>query len=421
MTRIAPADDAEAPVESNPRPPATRVRPVKWVRDNLFSTWYNTLLTVVFAPLASWVLYRVGRFVFADARWEIIERNLRLFLVFRFPGDELWRLWIALFVMAASFGLAAGAAVTVRAAEVARGTSRPAAKRVALRRAGPLIVLLAVLLWLAGSLRALLLVAGVIVVGVAFRHAGQRLPHRYARWTGIGAAVGVLVALVVVIGFGGVGWSDWGGLMLTLWLAVGGIVISFPFGVLLALGRRSSLPVVRVVCVTYIELIRAVPLITLLFMGLFVIGLFLPPGFATPSAVTRALIAIVLFTSGYVAEIVRGGIQSIPTGQFEAARALGLSPYKTTRLIVLPQALRTVIPALVGQFISLFKDTSLVFIIGLSEILRVAETVRQQPDFLAQGLIFETLVFVSFVYWAGSYSMSRESQRLEQRLGVGKR
>jgi general L-amino acid transport system permease protein len=226
---------------------------------------------------------------------------------------------------------------------------------------------------------------------------------------------------VIAIGFGGVGLEGLGGLLLTAFLAIGGIVLSFPLGVLLALGRRSNLPAVRVVCVAYIELIRGVPLITLLFMAFFVIGFFVPPGFVAPSLVTRALIAIVLFTAAYVAEVVRGGLQSVPKEQVEAAQALGLSPYKTTRLIVLPQALRAVIPALVGQFISLFKDTSLVAVIGLIDILGVAEVIRNQPEFLAQGLIAETLLFVSFVYWVGSYSMSRESQRLERRLGVGER
>jgi general L-amino acid transport system permease protein len=137
--------------------------------------------------------------------------------------------------------------------------------------------------------------------------------------------------------------------------------------------------------------------------------------------VTRALVAFTLFTAAYVAEIVRGGLQGVPRGQIEAAQALGLSPLKTTRLIVLPQALRAVIPGLVGQFISLFKDTSLVVIVGLTDLLGVGRTITKQPDFLAQGLIVETLIFVSFIYWAGSYWMSRESQRLETRLGVGQR
>jgi general L-amino acid transport system permease protein len=206
-----------------------------------------------------------------------------------------------------------------------------------------------------------------------------------------------------------------------VFLAVAAILLSFPFGVLLALGRRSSLPVVRAVCVAYIELFRGVPLITILFMAFFMIGFFLPEGVDPPSLVTRAIIGFTLFTSAYVAEIVRGGLQSVPAGQIEAAQALGLSPLRTTTRIVLPQALRTVIPGLVGQFISLYKDTSLVFIIGLTELLAVAQNITKQPDFLAQGLYVETLVFASFVYWTGSYWMSRESQRLERRLGLGER
>ena len=404
-----------------PESPARRVTPGTWVRRNLFSTWFNSLLTVVFAGLLGWVLYRVARFVFVDGRWEIVERNLTLLLVSRFPREELWRLWAALFVLTATFGLAAGAAKTVRAAEVKSGRGRVPERRLALRRAGPVLLLVAILLWLAGSLAGVLLVAAVVAVWLALRFAGQRLPARSTRWAGAAALAGLPAALAIVIGFGGVSWDRWGGLLLTAFLAVGGIVISFPLGVLLALGRRSSLPAVRVVCVTYIELIRGVPLITVLFMGSLVIGFFLPPGFKTPSVVIRALIAIVLFTAAYVAEIVRGGLQSIPKEQVEAAQALGLSPYKTTRLIVLPQALRAVIPALVGQFISLFKDTSLVFIIGLTDLLGVAEQTTKQPDFIAQGLIIEILIFISFVYWVGSYSMSRESQRLERRLGVGER
>jgi general L-amino acid transport system permease protein len=156
-------------------------------------------------------------------------------------------------------------------------------------------------------------------------------------------------------------------------------------------------------------------------MGAFMLGFFLPPGSDRPGLVTSALVALVLFTAAYVAEVVRGGLQSVPREQIEAAQALGLSPLKTTRLIVLPQALRAVIPALVGQFISLFKDTSLVFIIGLTELLGVTDLITKQPEFLAQGRIVETLFFAGFVYWAGSYWMSRESQRLERRLGVGQR
>jgi general L-amino acid transport system permease protein len=293
-------------------------------------------------------------------------------------------------------------------------------RTLALRRAGPVLVLVVVLLAFAGSVTATLLVVAIAALTLAARVAGRRIRLRPVWAVGI-ALAGLLAAYLLVAHFGGVGWQDWGGLHLTIFLAVGGIVLSFPLGVLLALGRRSRLPAVRWVCIAYIELIRGVPLITILFLGAFMLGFFLPEGIDTPSPVTRALVAFTIFTSAYVAEIVRGGLQSVPRGQVEAAQSLGLSALKTTRLIVLPQALRAVIPATVGQFISLFKDTSLVFIIGLTELLGVAEAITKQPDFLAQGLLVETLLFAAFVYWAGSYWMSRESQRLERRLGVGER
>ena len=405
---FGPSGEEPVPV---PEQPTRSLTPRAWARENLFSGPVNTAVTILFGLLLAWVAYRALWFVFVDARWEIVERNIENLLVFRYPRDELWRLWGALFVLAGGLGLAAGIG--------ARG-SLHASPLLALRRAGPMLALVAVLLAFAGSLTATLLVLAIAALAVGARLLGSRLPLR-ARWAPVVALGSVLVAYLLVAHFGGVGWEDWGGLQLTLFLAVGGIVLSFPLGVLLALGRRSRLPAVRWVCVAYIELIRGVPLITILFMGAFMLGFFLPEGVDTPSAVSRALIAFTIFTSAYVAEIVRGGLQSVPRGQIEAAQALGLSTVKTTRLIVLPQALRAVIPALVGQFISLFKDTSLVFIIGLTELLAVAEAITKQPDFLAQGLLVETLLFVGFVYWAGSYWMSRESQRLERRLGVGER
>jgi general L-amino acid transport system permease protein len=250
---------------------------------------------------------------------------------------------------------------------------------------------------------------------------GKLVPPRGSRWTTILLLAGLVAGYETIVGFEGVGLERWGGLMLTLFLAAAGIVLSFPLGLLLALGRRSTLPVVRGVCVAYIELIRGVPLVTLIFMGAFVVGFFLPPGSTTPSLAVRALVAIVMFTAAYLAEIIRGGLQSVPRGQIEAAMAVGLSPLTITRRIVLPQALRAVIPAIVGQFISLFKDTSLVAIVGLIELLGVARSVTQQPEFLAQGLEAETLVFASFLYWVGAYWMSKESRRLERHLGVGER
>jgi general L-amino acid transport system permease protein len=206
-------------------------------------------------------------------------------------------------------------------------------------------------------------------------------------------------------------------MILTLWWSAIVIVLAFPTGLMLALARRSTLPALRYVATTYIELIRGVPLITLLFMGQFMLGFMLPAG-TVFSSITRSIAAGTLFTAAYVAEIVRGGLQSLPPGQMEAGQALGMGIPAIMRRIVLPQALRAVIPAMVGQFISLFKDSSLLFIIGATEFLGVRDLVHAQADFRVSAHA-ETLVFVAVGYWAIAFSMSRESQRLERRLGVG--
>ena len=406
---VSPAPKEPPPA---PEPPQRRVAPRAWVRENLFSSVFNGVLTVVFGLLLAWVLYRIGRFVLVDARWEIIERNTTNLLVFRFPRDEFWRLWTASFVLALGFGFAAGS--TARA-----GGGGIADRTLALRRAAPLLVLVAVFLVLAGSLTATLLIAGIAAVGLAARYAGSRLPVRRSRALLV-ALASLLAAYLVVAHFGGVGWSRWGGLLLTVFLAVGGIVLSFPLGVLLALGRRSRLPVVRWVCIAYIELIRGVPLITILFMGAFMLGFFLPAGMDTPSLETRALVALTIFTSAYVAEIVRGGLQSVPRGQVEAAQALGFSAYKTTRLIVLPQALRISIPPIVNSFISLFKDTSLVVIIALYDF---AYAVKKsiETDFSWRPYFVEAFLFSMLIYWIFCWSMSKYSQRLERELAAGRR
>jgi general L-amino acid transport system permease protein len=418
---VATRVDMLEPIPAPERPPQERLSRKEWARKNLFGSRLDTILTIAFGLLIAYLVYRLGKFVFVDARWEIIERNITNLMVSRFPRDELWRVWAALLVLGPSLGFGAGTAAAARRREVAEGRSVAVRERAsALRRAGPMILLVVVLLWFAQSFEATLLTLAVGALGVGGYFLGRRLALE-GRKAALIVLAGIVAAFLVITAFGGVGWQDWGGLMLTVFLAVGGILLAFPFGVLLALGRRSSLPVVRAVCVAYIELFRGVPLIAVLFMGAFMIGFLLPEGVETPSLVTRALVALVLFTAAYVAEIVRGGLQSVPVGQVEAAQALGLSPWRITLRIVLPQALRNVIPGLVGQFISLFKDTSLVAIIGLTELLNVSRNITAQPDFIAQGLIVETLLFAAFVYWTGAYWMSRESQRLERRLGLGER
>lgn len=415
-----PASESRPP--PTPDEPPAGLSPAAWVRANLFNTWYNALLTLVLAPAIGWVVFRVLRFVLSTARWGIIEANLLNFMVGTFPRGQVWRPWVAIAVLAVVVGLGLG--VTSRAAgeaALAKGVPVGGGRLLALRRAGPAVALVVALVVFVRTATPLVLLAGAVGLGAVGYLAGRRVAPRHRRWANLAVAGGILAAYLAITAGDGVPVDRWGGLMLTLFLAVGGISLSFPLGVALALGRRSSLPAVRSVCVAYIELMRGTPLIALLFMGWLVLPFLLPAAFPIPSRPWRALIIFVLFTAAYVAEIVRGGLQGVPKGQYEAAMALGLSPWKQTRLVVLPQALRSVIPAMVGQFISLYKDTSLVLVIGLLDLLAVARRVTQQPDFLGQGLHAETLLFVSFIYWVGCYWMSRESQRLEARMGVGVR
>jgi general L-amino acid transport system permease protein len=215
--------------------------------------------------------------------------------------------------------------------------------------------------------------------------------------------------------------AEWEGFVFNITAAIAGIVLCFPLGVLLALGRRSKLRLIQLISITYIEFIRGAPLYVLLLMANVSLEFFVPAALA-PSKVTRAVVTFTIFTAAYLAEIVRGGLQSVPRGQVEAAKSLGLSPTKQMTRIVLPQALRNVIPAQIGQFISLFKDTTLAGLaLGILELLQVATAITQQDAFRGQGLIIETLVFVGFLFWVGSFTMSRESQRLERKLGVGTR
>ncbi|MGH3440775.1 MAG: amino acid ABC transporter permease [Nitriliruptorales bacterium] len=421
--QVETSDGVAIHVPEEERPPVRRLGPRDWARENLFNTWYNTALTLVFGALLAVASFRAIRFVFVSARWEIIRVNLTSLLVGLFPRPELWRVWVALYLGGAVFAAAIGMAVRTVAepegGEAPRPAKAPWTER--LRRAWPVLLLLAVLLSLSGALVPVLLVASLLGVVLGGFLAGRRAPMALTRWAWAGGLAAVGGMLLVVVGFGGVPWDDWGGLMLTLFLAVGSIVLSFPLGLAAALGRRSRLPALRIVSIGYIELLRGVPLITVLFMSALTIRFFLPRGMDVPGLVVRAMIGLMLFTGAYVGEIVRGGLQGVPKGQIEAAQAVGLSPLKVTRLVVLPQALRSVIPALVGQFISLFKDTSLVVIIGLTDLLFFAQAITSQPQFLAQGLQAETLAFAAFVYWVFAYTMSKESQRIERRLGLGER
>lgn len=232
------------------------------------------------------------------------------------------------------------------------------------------------------------------------------------------------LAVVAILMWGGVlGLSYvpndlWGGLPLTLMLSTFGIIFAFPLGVLLALGRRSQMPIIKSLSVVYIELIRGVPLISMLFMASVMLPLFLPEG-VTVDKLLRALIAIVMFAAAYLAETVRGGLQSIPAGQYEGADSLGLNYWQKMRLVIMPQALTVVIPPLVSIFISLFKDTSLVVIIGVYDLTQATRAALADP--LWQGSSIEAYVFISVIYFIFCYAMSRYAGSLERSLDRGHR
>lgn len=349
-------------------PPAGTVGWIGWLRQNLFSSWSNALLTILtfyvlylaIPPAIEWA-FLDATFVGESRRdcttegacWALVYVRWEQFIYGFYPDEELWR----------------------------------------------------------PNLAFILLI--VALVPALF----DKVPHRNK---GL-----IFTACYPVIAFwllyGGLGLevvetSRWGGLMLTLVIGVTGIAASLPIGIVLALGRQSDMPVVRMLCTIFIEFVRGVPLITILFMSSVMLPLFLPPGVSFDKLL-RALIGVALFASAYMAEVVRGGLQAIPKGQYEAAQALGLSYWKMMGLIVLPQALRIVIPGIVNTFIGLFKDTTLVLIIGLFDLLGIARASITDANWI--GLSDEAYVFVGFMYWIFCFGMSRYSLYLEDKLYTG--
>jgi general L-amino acid transport system permease protein len=348
------------PVE---RPPTASAGAIGWLRANLFNNVLNTLLTLAAVYLLAVTIPPVVRWAFIDAIWHadtgrdchgagacwaFIAEKGRFILFGRFPYEEHWR---PLFV------------VVIFLALILASCDRR--------------------LW--GLRLAILWLTGLTAVGVLM-------------WGG-------------VLGMSYVETSVWNGLPLTLILAVVGMVFAFPLAILLALGRRSELPAVRAICVGYIELVRGVPLITVLFMASVMLPLFLPTGM-TIDKLLRAQVAFILFAAAYLAEIVRGGLQAIPRGQYEAADSIGLSYWQRTRLIILPQALALVIPPLVNSFIGAFKNTSLVIIIGLFDLLGTTNAALSDANW--RGFYLEAYVFTAAIYWTFCFFMSRYSQMLER-------
>ena len=281
---------------------------------------------------------------------------------------------------------------------------------------------MAVLFFLPIALIAKYWLLATSVIAIAGYLLGRKLNEDTSRWLPLSWGLSFILFLWFLKG--GLGLeptptSVWTGLLLTIFTAVVSIVLAFPFGVLLALGRQSDLPVVRWLSILYIELIRGLPLIGILFLAQVMLPLFLPPQPTSLDRVLRAIAGLILFNAAYLAENVRCGLQSIPRGQSEAGSALGLSAPLVVSLIVMPQALKAVIPALVGEMIGLFKDTSLLSLFGLLELTGIARSVLAQPQFL--GRYAEAYLFIGLIYWIFCYGMSVASRRLEQKLNVGQR
>jgi general L-amino acid transport system permease protein len=345
------------------RPPASAIGLLGWLRTNLFDGLFNTVLTVAAAALLALAIPPLIRWAVIDAVWSapsgqacrgggacwaFIGHKLRFIMFGTFPYEQQWRPLLV---------------VVIFIALIVASCNR----QLWGRRLG--------LLWLAG-------LAAVVVL----------------MWGG-------------VLGMAYVPNEAWSGLPLTLILATVGMAFAFPLAILLALGRRSQLPAVRAACVAYIELVRGVPLITLLFMASVMLPLFLPTGI-TIDKLLRAQLAIILFAAAYLSEVIRGGLQSIPKGQIEAADALGLGYWRRTRLIVLPQALAVVIPPLVNTFIGTFKDTTLVIIIGLFDLLGTVTASLSDANW--RGFAVEAYVFTAAFYFCFCFFMSRYSQMLER-------
>tara|TARA_R110000796_G_scaffold186168_1_gene303018 strand:+ start:1982 stop:3079 length:1098 start_codon:yes stop_codon:yes gene_type:complete len=351
-------------------PPRQAIGFVAWLRANLFSSWFNSLLTLfslsliwlMVPPVIQWAFIQadwVGQ-TRADctsegACWVFIQQRFGQFMYGFYPTELRWRVDLTAILAIV------GAAPLFISAMPRKG-----------------------------------------LYGIAFL-----VIYPFVAYTLLSGGF---------FGLEHVRTSQWGGLMLTLVIAAVGIAGALPLGILLALGRRSDMPAIRVICVTFIEFWRGVPLITVLFMSSVMLPLFLPEGMSFDKLM-RALIGVILFQSAYVAEVVRGGLQAIPKGQYEAAEAMGLGYWRVMGLVILPQALKMVIPGIVNTFISLFKDTSLVIIIGLFDLLNSIKQATTDPAWL--GMATEGYVFAALVFWIFCFGMSRYSIHLERKLDTG--
>jgi len=387
------------------------------LRSDLFATPVDGALSLGLIALISAALVGLVQWASQKAQWAVIQANSTLFVVGRYPEAQQWRLWLLMALLTVATGVSWGLL-----------RSHPRADRDGqLWPRNDLLVLgllAAIGIWLPWALRlapalqdrwwllAALLGASRWLAG----RFGSKLSRPMLRLFPLVWPLLYLLGMVLISGGLGmmpVAPSQWGGLLLTLLTASFAILLCFPLGVLLALGRRSDLPLLRWTSVVYIEFIRGAPLITLLFLGQNILGFLLPGGLA-PDRIWRAAWVLTFFAAAYLAEAVRSGLAAVPNGQVEAARSLGLSYPQTLLRVVLPQALRVALPAMVGQFISLLQDTTLLSLIGLLELLGVARTVMANPEFLGHNA--EVYLTLALLFWTCCAALGLGSRALEKRL-----
>ena len=349
------------------KPPISSVGVLGWIRENLFSSSFNTFLTIIILSILWFSILPFLKWALIDscwlpdsncketsgACWSIISSNYKIILFGFYPQNILWRPVTAIFLL----------------------------------------------------------------VSLLFISRNRNYWHAILGYSWIISLVIMGILLKGgIFGLEPVDIEKWGGIILTLLLSVFGLTAAYPLGIILALGRQSKMPVIKTFCVFYIELIRGVPLISLLFMSSVVFPLFLPEGVSI-NGILRAQVAIILFTAAYIAEVVRGGLQGMNKGQFEAADAIGLNYLQTMRLIILPQALKIVIPPSVSVLISAFKDTSLVVIIGLYDLLKTTQSTLSDPKWM--GFSAEAYIFIAIIYFICCFFMSNYSRKLEKELDTG--
>jgi general L-amino acid transport system permease protein len=387
------------------------------LRRELFSSPVDALISLGLIGLIGGAGFALLHWALLKARWAVIQANSTLFAVGRYPLEQQWRLWLLASLLTAAVGLSWG---------LLRASPRPDRPGLLWPRndrlaAAVLLLLAAWLPWVLGLalpvqarwwlLTVLLLLVRWLLGRFASRFSPRARTLLPLIWPGL-----YLIGLWLIgggLGLASVTPTDWGGLLLTLLAASFAILLCFPIGVLLALGRRSELPLLRWGSVIYIEFIRGAPLITLLFLGQNILGFLLPGGLA-PDRVWRAAWVLTLFAAAYLAEAVRSGLASVPPGQLEAARSLGLSHPRALQHVVLPQALRVALPTMVGQFISLLQDTTLLSLIGLLDLLGVARTVMANPAFLGRNA--EVYLTLAVLFWCCCAALGLGSRALEKRL-----